>query len=83
MLSKLIPKNMMLQRAAKTFMGATATRGVYTDETRPYVFINEHTKVIVQGMTGKHVSLTCSRRQKIAKEVAVQPPPRTCVFCHI
>ena len=45
----------MLQKAA-TFMGASATRGVYTDETRPYVFINEHTKVIVQGMTGKHVS---------------------------
>ena len=55
MLSKLIPRPQMLQKAA-TFMGATATRGVYTDETRPYVFINEHTKVIVQGMTGKHVS---------------------------
>ena len=38
-------------------MGATATRGVYTDETKPYVFINEHTKVICQGMTGKHVSI--------------------------
>ena len=37
-------------------MGASATRGVYTNETRPYVFINEHTKVICQGMTGKHVS---------------------------
>lgn len=54
MLSKFIPRN-MLQKAS-TFMGATATRGVYTDETRPYVFINEHTKVICQGMTGKHVS---------------------------
>lgn len=31
-------------------------RGVYTDATRPHVFINRHTKVIVQGMTGKHVS---------------------------
>ena len=28
----------------------------YTAETQPYVFINEHTKVLVQGMTGKHVS---------------------------
>ena len=55
MLSKFIPKNMMLKKAS-TFMGSAATRGVYTDETRPYVFINEHTKVIVQGMTGKHVS---------------------------
>lgn len=35
-------------------MGASASRGLYTDETRPYVFINEHTKVICQGMTGKH-----------------------------
>jgi len=31
-------------------------RGVYTKETQPYVFINQHTKVLVQGMTGKHVS---------------------------
>ena len=35
----------------------TAQRGVYTKETRPHVFINEHTKVLVQGMTGKHVSI--------------------------
>ena len=34
-----------------------ASRGVYTAETQPYVFINEHTKVICQGMTGKHVSI--------------------------
>eukprot|EP00806_Schmidingerella_arcuata_P007316 Macronucleus_769.p1 GENE.Macronucleus_769~~Macronucleus_769.p1 ORF type:complete len:324 (+),score=145.91 Macronucleus_769:1-972(+) len=26
----------------------------YTSETQPFVFINEHTKVICQGMTGKH-----------------------------
>jgi hypothetical protein len=32
------------------------SRGLYTKETQPYVFINEHTKVLVQGMTGKHVS---------------------------
>jgi len=29
-------------------------RGVYTAETRPHVFINQHTKLLVQGMTGKH-----------------------------
>ena len=34
-----------------------AARGVYTADTQPYVFINEHTKVLCQGMTGKHVSL--------------------------
>ena len=33
-----------------------ASRGVYTDATRPHVFINKHTRVLVQGMTGKHVS---------------------------
>lgn len=32
----------------------TLKRTVYTKETQPYVFINEHTKVLVQGMTGKH-----------------------------
>ena len=46
-----------LSRANPMF-AATASRGVYTDETRPFVFINEHTKVICQGMTGKHVSET-------------------------
>ena len=56
MLSKAFSKT-FLQRSSQ-IMGATsvASRGVYTDETRPYVFINEHTKVICQGMTGKHVS---------------------------
>ena len=35
-----------------------ATRSfAYTAETKPFVFINEHTKVICQGMTGKHVSI--------------------------
>lgn len=26
----------------------------YTKETKPHVFINQHTKILVQGMTGKH-----------------------------
>ena len=54
MLSKNFAKSFF--NRASAMMGASATRGVYTDETRPYVFINEHTKVICQGMTGKHVS---------------------------
>ena len=58
MLSKSFTKG-LLNRATPMF-GAAASRGVYTDETRPYVFINEHTKVICQGMTGKHVSLAPS-----------------------
>ena len=41
--------------ARPSFMNVAA-RGVYTAETQPYVFINQHTKVICQGMTGKHVS---------------------------
>lgn len=44
-----------------------AARGVYTADTKPYVFINEHTKVLVQGMTGKHVSMGDVR--------ALQPSP--------
>ncbi len=55
MLSRTLTKN-LFQRASP--LTSVASRGVYTDETRPYVFINEHTKVICQGMTGKHVSLT-------------------------
>ena len=34
----------------------TMFRTAYTKETQPHVFINQHTKVLVQGMTGKHVS---------------------------
>lgn len=34
----------------------TAQRGIYAPGTEPAVFINEHSKVICQGMTGKHVS---------------------------
>jgi len=30
-------------------------RGLYAPGTEPKVFINKHTKVICQGMTGKHV----------------------------
>ena len=43
---------------ATQMMTATSQRGfAYTADTKPFVFINEHTKVICQGMTGKHVSL--------------------------
>ena len=33
------------------------SRGVYAPGTEPHVFINKHTRVVVQGMTGKHVSI--------------------------
>merc|ERR1712086_180949 len=35
-------------------MGNVARRTAYTDATKPHVFINQHTRVLVQGMTGKH-----------------------------
>ena len=54
MLSRTLLSKNLFQRASP--LTSVAARGVYTDETRPYVFINEHTKVICQGMTGKHVS---------------------------
>ena len=60
----------MLNRAlSSVFRGATrnpnmlfrtAQRGVYTKETKPHVFINEHTKVLCQGMTGRNVSSSFS-----------------------
>lgn len=45
----------MLKAKPMSMLPMTA-RGVYTADTQPYVFINEHTKVLCQGMTGKHVS---------------------------
>jgi hypothetical protein len=47
----------VLARSQRNMLNVMS-RGVYTKETQPYVFINEHTKVLVQGMTGKHVSYT-------------------------
>jgi len=46
----------MLAKALKSYKPLTSVvaRGVYTKETQPHVFINQHTKVLVQGMTGKH-----------------------------
>lgn len=41
---------------APTNLFAFAQRGIYTKGKEPKVFINQHTKVICQGMTGKHVS---------------------------
>jgi succinyl-CoA synthetase alpha subunit len=35
-------------------MNNVMKRGVYTPATQPHVFINEHTKVICQGITGKN-----------------------------
>ena len=38
----------------KSALVNTMYRTAYTKETQPHVFINQHTKVLVQGMTGKH-----------------------------
>lgn len=53
----------MLSKALTTYsrtqpstLTALMSRGVYAPNQKPYVFINQHTKVLVQGMTGKHVS---------------------------
>lgn len=43
-------------RTQPSTLTALMTRGVYAPNQKPYVFINQHTKVLVQGMTGKHVS---------------------------
>ena len=47
----------MLSKAVASGVRAltnSAKRNAYTQATKPYVFINEHTKVICQGMTGKN-----------------------------
>jgi hypothetical protein len=52
MLSKTISNNLTKPSQFVAFV----SRGVYAPGTEPHVFINKHTRVIVQGMTGKHVS---------------------------
>lgn len=45
----------MLSKTINVTKGAIAKRGfAYTAATQPKVFINKHTKVICQGMTGKN-----------------------------
>lgn len=58
MLSKALisTKQMLAKPSMNTGLLSMATRGIYAPGTEPYVFINQHTKVICQGMTGKHVS---------------------------
>jgi hypothetical protein len=53
MLSKIV-NGTFVKNTTKTVN--VMSRGVYTKETKPHVYINQHTKVLVQGMTGKHVS---------------------------
>ena len=57
MLSKALATATKQMVTKPTSLMPLAARGVYTADTKPYVFINEHTKVLVQGMTGKHVSI--------------------------
>jgi succinyl-CoA synthetase alpha subunit len=46
----------VMQTKSSSFM-PIAARGVYAPGNEPAVFINEHTRLLVQGMTGKHGSL--------------------------
>ena len=46
---------MFCSRAIKIKQLTTfASRSIYAPGTEPNVFINKHTRVLVQGMTGKH-----------------------------
>ena len=71
MLSSMFARGMMKRPTPMLAAGSLATRGfAYTAETQPFVFINEHTKVICQGMTGKHVSsIEHSYAEKMLKRV--------------
>merc|ERR1740130_2617345 len=46
----------LMQTKSSNFM-PIAVKGVYAPGNEPAVFINEHTRLLVQGMTGKHGSL--------------------------
>jgi hypothetical protein len=55
MLSKAMSLTRQIAHTKPSMVNFT-TRGAYTAGKEPYVFINKHTRVICQGMTGKHVS---------------------------
>lgn len=56
MLAKVLSysKGQMIQANSSTLTAFTK-RGVYKAGTEPKVFVNKFTKVICQGITGKHV----------------------------
>ena len=56
MLSKAIAQSKNFLSHNSSPLVAFTKRGVYKAGTEPHVFINKYTKVICQGMTGKHVS---------------------------
>ena len=47
-------------------MTTIVKRGAYTAGQEPKVFVNKNTRVLCQGITGKHVS-SCSSRSKFFK----------------
>lgn len=57
MLTKIMMASKVSAKAPTNLL-AFAQRGIYAKGNEPRVFINQHTKVICQGMTGKHVSLS-------------------------
>ena len=57
MLAKAFQSSKQLLSQNSSPLLAFTKRGVYKSGTEPNVFINKHTKVICQGMTGKHVSI--------------------------
>lgn len=48
--------SLSLVKRSKSSLFKTACR-FYAKGQEPHVFVNKHTKVICQGMTGKHVRL--------------------------
>ena len=47
MLSKALATTSRQMLSKPSVLAPLAARGVYTAETQPYVFINQHTKVLV------------------------------------
>jgi hypothetical protein len=56
MLGKAMSMTRQIAQSKSALVNMTK-RGAYQAGNEPYVFINKHTRVICQGMTGKHVSL--------------------------
>ena len=67
----------ILSQNANSSLVAFTKRGVYKAGTEPYVFINKHTKVICQGMTGKHVSANSIKHESYRAHSTLSKPLTT------